>query len=87
LLALSFLKEGKICFFLLFLDEKKQKSFDRTELAKNPKLTLKSFNSTHTPERFLNALTADFLNANYVMSGKINPSAFRAIQENPSPNI
>jgi len=40
-------------FFLLFLDEKKQKSSDSTELAKNPKLTLKSFNSAHTPERFL----------------------------------
>jgi hypothetical protein len=59
--------------YLLFLDEKKQKSFDRTELAKNPKLTLKCFNSSHTPKTFLNALTADFLNANFVMSGMNQP--------------
>ena len=66
-------KEGKT-YFLLFLDEKKQKSPDCTELAKNPKLTLKPINSTHTPERFLNALTADFLYANSVMSVETNPA-------------
>jgi hypothetical protein len=60
--------------YLLFLDEKKQKSFDRTELAKNPKLTLKCFNSSHTPKTFFNALTADFLYANSVMSEAISPS-------------
>jgi hypothetical protein len=38
-------EERGIISILLFLDEKKQKSFDRTELAKNPKLTLKCFNS------------------------------------------
>jgi hypothetical protein len=58
-------------YFLLFLDEKKQKSSDRTELAKNPKLTLKCFNSARTPKTFLNALTADFINADSVMSGKM----------------
>jgi hypothetical protein len=67
-------KKQKQLFFLLFLDEKKQKSTGRTELAKNPKLTLKCFNSSHTPKTFLNALTADFLNANYVMSEILRPS-------------
>ncbi|MEW6146021.1 MAG: hypothetical protein AB1598_13505 [Thermodesulfobacteriota bacterium] len=85
-------------FILLFLDEKKQKSTDCTELAKNPKLTLKSINSAHkvrcrfdmleeltllliskgdrfltcsesSPDRFFNALTADFIDAKSVMSG------------------
>jgi hypothetical protein len=72
-------------FILLFLDEKKQKSFDRTELAKNPKLTLKCFNSSHTPKTFLNALTADFLYANYVMSGNAN-RPLHDTSENPAGN-
>jgi len=51
-------KIGKVIsldFILLFLDEKKQKSTDRTEFTKNLMLKLKSFNSTRSPERFLNA--------------------------------
>jgi len=61
---------------LLFLDEKKQKSSDSTEFAKNLVLKLKHFNSSHTPEIFFYASTRNFLNANSVMSGerqKLNP--------------
>ena len=57
-------------FFLLFLDEKKQKSSDCTEFAENFLLRRKSFNSSHTPERFIVALMISFLNANSVMSAE-----------------
>jgi hypothetical protein len=68
-------------FHFFFVLIQRSKNQDLTKLAKNPKLTLKSFNSAHTPERFLNALTADFLYANSVMSFRkggldINAAAF-----------
>jgi hypothetical protein len=44
--------------------------------------------SSHSfPERFLNALTADFLYANSVMSENINPTVLLIIQKNFSPEL
>jgi hypothetical protein len=57
---------------LLFLDEKKQKSSDCTELAKNILLRLKSFNSTAALTDF-HTLTIYFLNANSVNVGECFP--------------
>jgi hypothetical protein len=58
---------------LLFLDEKKQKSSDCTELAKNILLRLKSFNSAAILKDF-HALIIYFLNANSVNVGEGFPN-------------
>jgi len=51
----------KAKFFLLFLDEKKQKSTDSTEFTKNLMLTLKRFNSAPALKRFLTREQSIFL--------------------------
>jgi hypothetical protein len=53
--------KGKLNCILLFLDEKKQKSSDRTEFTKNLMLTLKHFYSTASQKCFLTRKQSIFL--------------------------